>query len=318
MVYCQKYKTMTVKGWIQLICLLFVIITFSACSNSVDDLANQAKRYKSPEKAVNALIDRIRENDMQGLKSILGPKSERLVNSGDEVTDKVEREGFLEKYEKMIKLEKNGSDQVNLIVGEEEWSFPIPIVKGDGGWYFDVSAGLEEIMNRRIGRNELDVIGVMRAYVDAQREYYAVDHDKDGIHEYAQKIFSDEGQKNGLFWPVKPGEELSPFGPLAAEAAMEGYNKNDGQPTPYHGYYYKVLRKQGKKPSGREYNYIVNKNMILGFALVAYPAEHGNSGIMTFVVNHQDVIYEKDFGENTEQIVKGMEQYDPDETWKKN
>ncbi len=318
MVYCQKYKTMTVKGWIQLICLLFVIITFSACSNSVDDQANQAKRYKSPEKAVNALIDRIRENDMQGLKSILGPKSERLVNSGDEVADKVEREGFLKKYEKMIKLEKDGSDQVNLIVGEEEWSFPIPIVKGDGGWYFDVSAGLEEIMNRRIGRNELDVIGVMRAYVDAQREYYADDHDKDGIHEYAQKILSDEGQKNGLFWPVKPGEELSPFGPLAAGAAMEGYEKNDSQPAPYHGYYYKVLRTQGKKPSGREYNYIVNDNMILGFALVAYPAEHGNSGIMTFVVNHQDVIYEKDFGENTEQIVRVMEQYDPDETWKKN
>jgi len=190
-------------------------------------------------------------------------------------------------------------------------------VKKGEKWYFDAAAGKEEILNRRIGRNELSVIDVVHAYVDAQREYESEDRDDDGVQEFAQKVMSDEGKKDGLFWPAKEGEESSPLGPFAAEAVKEGYRKKEGGPTPYHGYYYKILTKQGKSAPGGEYDYVVNGNMILGYALIAYPADYGNSGIMTFIVNQDDIVYEKDLGPDTGKMAGSMEAYDPDETWEK-
>jgi hypothetical protein len=204
-------------------------------------------------------------------------------------------------------------------VGSEDWPFPIPLVKKDEYWFFDTMAGKEEILNRRIGRNELNAIQVCLAYVDAQREYVLKDRDGNKLLEYAQKFISSKGKKNGLYWEVKEGEKLSPLGPLVAKAAKEGYigRKPVGKHTPYHGYYYKILKAQGKNAPGGEYDYIVKEKMIGGFASVAYPAEYGNSGVMTFIVNHDGVVYEKDLGKETEKIATAMKKFDPDKTWKK-
>jgi len=187
----------------------------------------------------------------------------------------------------MHKLDQETPEKAILIVGKDEWPFPLPIVKAGERWHFDVAAGKEELLNRRIGRNELDVIKVMNAYVDAQREYAGMDRDGDGVREFAQKLPSDEGKKDGLYWPVKEGEEMSPMGPLVAEAIKEGYSKEDEGPTAYHGYYYKMLKAQGPSAPGGVYDYVVNDNMILGFGLMAYPAEYEASGIMAFIINQQ-------------------------------
>ena len=197
--------------------------------------------------------------------------------------------------------------------------FQFHSLKKVNAWFFDTIAGKEEILNRRIGRNELNAIQVCLAYVDAQREYVLKDRDGDRLLEYAQKFISNQGKKNGLYWEIKEGEKQSPLGPLVAKAAKEGYTgkKPVGKRTPYHGYYYKILKAQGKNAPGGEYDYIVKDKMIGGFALVAYPAEYGNSGVMTFMVNHDGVVYEKDLGKDTEKIAAAMKKFDPDKTWKK-
>jgi hypothetical protein len=203
-------------------------------------------------------------------------------------------------------------------VGKDDLPIPVPIVKKGEKWYFDAAAGKEEILNRRIGRNELSVIDSMHAYVDAQREYAArKDRGADALAGYAQKFLSDEGKKNGLYWPAKEGEEMSPLGPLVAQASKAGYQKKKDAPTPYHGYYYKIVKAQGKNAPGGKYDYVVNGKMTLGFALVAWPAEYGNSGIMTFIVNQDNIVYQKDFGSDTARIAGALKTYDPDKTWKK-
>ncbi|MFI5324152.1 MAG: DUF2950 domain-containing protein, partial [Thermodesulfobacteriota bacterium] len=193
------------------------------------------------------------------------------------------------------------------------------IVKKGERWIFDTEAGREEILNRRIGRNELNVIEVLHAYVDAQREYASKDRNGDGSLEFAQKLVSTNGKHDGLYWETKEGEEMSPFGPLAAQAAKEGYNvkPQSDDYSPYHGYFYKILKGQGKSAHGGRYDYVVNGKMILGFALVAYPSKYGSSGIMTFIVNQEGVVYEKDLGKNTADIAQSMKWYDPDGSWKK-
>ena len=206
-----------------------------------------------------------------------------------------------------------------LIVGQNDWPFPIPIVGQDGKFVFDTAAGKEEILNRRIGRNELYTIQVMLAVVDAQREYAMKDNDQDGLLEYAQKFRSDPGKKNGLFWRTKEGEEPSPLGALVAQARQEGYFEKEPTegPSPYHGYFYRMLTAQGANANGGEFDYIVNGKMIGGFAIVAYPAEYGNSGVMTFIVNHDGVVYQKDLGEDAEKEARAMKRFDPDKTWTK-
>ena len=225
----------------------------------------------------------------------------------------------ISKYGEMNRLTEKDDKNIILRVGNQDWPFPIPIVKVGENWRFDTDKGKEEILNRRIGKNELNAIQVCLAYVDAQHEYALKKRERRGLSEYAQKFVSEGGKKNGLYWETREGEEQSPLGPLMAKAVKEGYpgKKAGDKRSPYHGYYYRILKSQGKNSPGGEYDYVVKGKMIGGFALVAYPAEHGNSGIMTFMVNHDGVVYEKDLGKDTEKNAMAMKQFDPDQTWKK-
>jgi hypothetical protein len=268
---------------------------------------------------VNALVVAVKADNKKEMLAILGPVGKELISSGDEVADKEGREKFLKAYDEMNTLEKESADKIVLHVGTDNWPLPIPIVKKNNTWVFDTKAGKEEILNRRIGRNELNVIEVLHAYVDAQREYASKDCKGSGVVEFAQKFISTEGKHDGLYWEAKEGEEMSPLGPLVAQAANEGYaERAEGiNFSPFHGYYYKILKEQGKHATGGAYDYVVKGKMILGYALVAYPAQHGNSGVMTFIVNQEGIIYQKDFGKNTESIAKAMKKFNPDKTWNK-
>jgi hypothetical protein len=312
----------TDRNSLRLTVLGVIVVIMMVCTAYTHANAGEIKQksYASPEAAVKALVDAIRANDNNELLAIFGPGSEDIISSGDEVADKNTREKFLSDYEEKNKLEKETPDKVVLETGSDDWPLPIPIVKKGNARVFDTRAGKDEMLSRRIGRDELDTIQAMHGYVDAQREYIKKDRDGNGFLEFAQKITSSEGKHNGLYWDSKEGEEESPLGPFFAEAAKVGYNlnkKQSDQPTPYHGYLYKILKGQGKNAPGGQYDYVVNGKMILGFALVAYPANYGSSGIMTFIVNQDDIVYEKDLGKNTEQIVRAMQKYDPDKTWKK-
>jgi len=303
-----------------LLALVFAVATgVSAPDSSAATAKAKQKTFASPEEAVKAMIDAMKAGDKAQLSAIFGPGSESVVSSGDNVVDKAERERFLKNYEEKNSLEKKGDDRVILQVGKDDWPLPIPIRKTGSAWSFDVKAGKEEILNRRIGRNELDVIDLLHAYVDAQREYAAKDRDGDGVYPYAQKFRSMPGKKDGLYWEAREGEEQSPFGPLAAEAAREGYAKKSGSgnPVPFHGYFFRILSAQGKNAPGGRYSYLVKGKMLLGFAMVAYPANYGVSGIMTFLVNQEGVVYQKDLGRNTARKAVAMKEYDPGPTWKK-
>jgi len=274
------------------------------------------KSFKSPEEAVKGLMEAVKAGDEKEVLAIFGPEGKEIISSGDEIADKEVRDRFIKAYDEMSMLVKKGANRVILAVGKDEWPFPIPIVKQKGGWSFNTRDGKEEILNRRIGKNELSAIQVCLAYVDAQREYVLKDRDSDALLEYAQKFFSTEGKKDGLYWEAKEGEEQSPLGPLVAKAVKEGYTSAK-KPIPYHGYFYRILKTQGKNAPGGEFDYVVKGKMIGGFALVAYPAEYGVSGVMTLIVNHNGVVYEKDLGRGTEKIASAMAKYDPDKTWKK-
>ena len=277
------------------------------------------KSFKSPEEAVKALVDASKGNDKKELMAIFGPAGKELISSGDEVADQAGRDRFVRAYEATNRVVSENEKKVILHVGIKDWPFPIPIVKEGENWFFDTKAGKQEVLNRRIGRNELNTIQVCLAYVDAQREYALRSRDRGGLLEYAQKFGSEKGKKDGLYWEANEGEEQSPLGPLAAKAAREGYTrtKSGEKPSPYHGYYYKILKTQGENAMGGAYDYVVKGKMIGGFALVAYPAEYGNSGVMTFMVNHEGAVYQKDLGKETEKIAGAMKNYNPDKTWKK-
>jgi hypothetical protein len=294
-------------------------MTLAAFYQSAFAADGKQKSFKSPEEAVKALIDAVKGNDAKELLTIFGPAGKELISSGDEVADKTGRDRFAKAYEEMNKLVNENDKKVILHVGNEEWPFSIPVIKKGEHWFFDTKAGKEEILNRRIGRNEFNAIQVCLAYVDAQREYVLKNRNGEKLREYAQKFVSERGKKNGLYWEAKEGEEQSPLGPLVAKAAKEGYTgkKSGDKPTPYHGYHYKILKAQGKNSAGGEYDYIVKGKMIGGFALVAYPAEYGDSGVMTFIVNQDGVVYEKDLSKDTEKIATAMKKFDPDKTWKK-
>lgn len=275
--------------------------------------------FASPEEAVKVLVDALKADNMEELRAIFGPAGKEVLSSGDAIEDRAGRERFLKAYETKNALIQDGDAKVVLQIGTEEWPFPIPIVKRGEKWSFDTRKGKEELINRRIGRNELNTIQVCLAYVDAQREYALKDRDANGLLEYAQKFRSDPGKKNGLYWEVKTGEEQSPLGPLFAGAQEKGYSAKGagGNPVPYCGYYYRILTAQGKGAPGGAYDYLVKGKMIGGFALVAYPAKYGASGVMTFIVNHDGVVYQKDLGRNTEKTAQAMKLFDPDSTWKK-
>jgi len=291
----------------------FIVLLFfgSAHAETV-----KQRTFASPEEAVKAFIEALKSNDVKALEAILGPGSRDLVSSGDPVADKAVRERFLSRYGEKNRLEVTDA-KANLSLGNDDWPFAVPIVKKDGLWRFDAKAGKEEILARRIGQNELSAIQFCLAYVDAQREYTLKDRDGDGLLEYAQKFGSDKGKKNGLYWKAKEGEEQSPLGPIAAAAYSRGYRKKGENPQPFYGYFYRILTGQGKNAPGGAYGYLAKGNMIGGFALVAYPAKYASSGVMTFIVNHDGVVYEKDLGRNTEKAVQAMKLFDPDSTWKK-
>jgi hypothetical protein len=281
-------------------------------------LAAKAKQktFGTPEAAVEALVKALRDGSEKELLAIFGPGGESLVSSGDKVDDRETRAKFIGLYDEKNRLQKEGEAKVILHAGDKDWPFPIPIVKTGDNWRFDTKQGREEMLNRRIGENELGAIQTCLAIVDAQREYAAVDRDGDGLLEYAQKFYSTKGKTDGLYWEVKPGEKPSPLGPLVAKAQGEGYMPGE-KPAPYNGYFFRILTAQGKSAKGGAYSYLVKGNMVGGFAVVAYPATYAVSGVKTFIVNHEGVVYEKDLGPKTVKLAKSMKTYNPDKTWEK-
>lgn len=282
--------------------------------------------YATPEAAGRALADAVRAESASAVLRVVGPSSRAWLFSGDAVSDREDWKRFLAAYDARHGFSESGDGRVFLIVGEDSWPFPAPLKRKGDGWVFDLAAGREEVLNRRIGRNELATIKTVLAIVDAQREYAATDPDGDGYFDYARKIRSSAGKKDGLYWPVMPGEAPSPLGELIAHAANEGYRKASGQsaaasrtqPGAYHGYRYRLLTSQGKDANGGAYSYLVNDRLIGGFAVVAYPAKYGVSGVMTFIVNHEGVVYEKNLGPQTEAEASRLRSFNPGPGWQRN
>jgi len=274
------------------------------------------KTFESLDDAVNALVGAFRAGDRKALIEILGPKGRPLISSGDEVADRAAFQRFVTAYDRAHRLE-GGGGKVVLYVGDNDFPVAIPLVPDGPRWFWDTDAGDDELLYRRIGRNELSAIEVCLAYLDAQREYYSRDRGA-GILEYAQRLESTKGKRDGLYWETKPGERPSPLGPLVADARAAGYTKPEpGKRMPYHGYLYRLLLAQGPEAPGGAYDYLVKGHMIGGFALVAYPATYAVSGITTFIVSHDGVVYQKDLGPRTAQIANAMKMFNPDKTWTK-
>jgi hypothetical protein len=313
------------RATIFLFCLVGLPVVFCGCASSSappaasENVPDQAT-FPTADKAVAALVDAIRSDNSDLLKFILGPESDQLISSGDTVADQLNKQKFLSRYDEKHALVPASDGVMTLTVGDDDWPLPIPLVQDTGGWSFDTEAGIDEIVSRRIGRNELSTIQVCLAIVDAQREYVQQNPSGDDLPQYAQKFFSDPGQKNGLFWETAQGETPSPLGPLVAEATDQGYpqpHPSATSPHPYHGYLYHILKSQGPSATGSAVDYIVNGKMIGGFAAVAYPAEYRNSGVMTFIVNHEGIVYQKDLGPDTTSIAESMIAFDPDSSWTK-
>jgi hypothetical protein len=323
----MEEKAMPINIWNSKKCLIYrfgftiigAVMILVGFYQNVSAADTEPKSFTSPDEAVKALVNVVKGDDTKELLQIFGPAGKEIIFSGDEVADKTGRNRFIKAYEERNRLTKENDKKIILHVGNQDWPFPIPIIKVDETWRFDPQEGKEEILNRRIGRNELNTIQVCLAYVDAQREYAVKNRNSGGLPEYAQKFVSEKGKRNGLYWEASEGEEQSPLGPLMAKAVKEGYTgkKSGDKRAPYHGYYYRILKSQGKDAPGGEYDYVVKGKMIGGFALIAYPAEYDNSGIMTFMVSHDGVVYEKNLGQDAEKIATAMKKFDPDKTWKK-
>lgn len=290
-----------------------LVAGWAAIAVSSSALAQQD--YKSPQAAVDALVATAKSGDQKTALDVLGRGGEDIISSGDQVSDDAVRQRFVASYDAKHSVETH-SDRAILVIGDNDYPFPIPMVRNrNGTWSFDTEAGRREILYRRVGHNELDAIQTSLAYVDAQNDYAAKDWGE-GVDVYAQRFVSASGKKDGLYWPTAPGEEESPLGELLAAASKLGYRTGEGR-SPYHGYYYKILTKQGPAAAGGAADYIVNGKMIGGFALVAYPAEYRNSGVMTFIVNYAGTVFQKDLGHDTETLAEAMTSFDPNESWKK-
>lgn len=294
---------------------LAVVTVFLTGGFATRSMAQQPrqKTFSSPDEATSALVMAMKNNDEKLTLEILGPDGKHIVYSGDEVEDAQNRANFVERYQEMHRLVREPDGSVVLYIGAKNWPTPIPIVKKGNAWFFDTDAGKKEILYRRVGRNEISAIKVCQELVAAEKEYYATQH-----NEYAKQIFGDEGQHNGLYWKAADGEPQSPIGPLVASAVAEGYVKGkNGPPTPYRGYYYHILTRQGKDAPGGAKSYIVNGKMTGGFAFVAFPAEYRSSGVVTFIVGPDGVVYQKDFGKKAAILGKAMKEYNPDSSWQK-
>lgn len=278
--------------------------------------ASAQQAFKTPDEAASALVSAAKASDPKELLTVLGPDGADIISSGDKAADAATRDKFIAAYDAKHQISMEGDNKAIMVIGEEDFPLPIPIVRKDGTWRFDTAAGREEILYRRIGRNELDTIQSCLAYVDAQNEYADKDRTGAGNGIYAQRIVSSPRKKDGLYWPEVQRNDPSPLGDFFAEATKQGYRVGGGR-TPYHGYYYKILTKQGAAAAGGELDYVVKDKMIGGFALVAYPAEYRNSGVKTFIVNHAGVVYEKDLGPRSAELAERMTSFNPDKTWQK-
>ena len=291
---------------------LLVVLAALLLTTSV---ATAQQTYKTPQAAVDALVAAAKADDEKAALAVFGKAGEDIISSGDKVSDDAIRKRFVESYDAKHQIAMDGDAKATLVIGQNDYPFPVPLVRKAGLWSFDTEAGRREVLVRRIGRNELNAIQTSLAYVDAQDEYAAKDRGA-GVGVYAQRFVSEPDKKNGLYWPTAAGEEESPLGELFAAASKQGYRAGEGR-TPYHGYYYKILTKQGPAAPGGAHDYVVNGKMIGGFALVAYPAEYRNSGVMTFLVNYDGTVYQKDLGRDTTALAEEMTAYNPDKTWTK-
>jgi hypothetical protein len=275
----------------------------------------QQQHFATPEAAAAALVAAVKKGDEPALLRVLGNDAKPLIESGDAVADREAGERFVAGYEAAHRFDATNARRSELVTGNDEWPFPIPIVKESAGWRFDTAAGQEEILDRRVGRNERFTIQTCLAIVDAQREYYERNPDKSPLHHYARRVASSEGKRDGLYYPTSEGEEESPLGALVAQARAEGYSKD--KPTPFHGYYYRLLEAQGPHARDGAYSYVVKGQMLGGFGVVAFPASYDNSGVMTFIVNQDGVVYQKDLGADTEKTARAIERFDPDSSWER-
>ena len=278
--------------------------------------ANAQQAFKTPDEAASALAGAAKAGDPKAIVTVLGPDGADIASSGDPVADAATREKFVAAYNAKHQITMEGDNKAIVVIGQEDFPLPIPLLRKDGAWRFDTAAGREEILFRRIGKNELDAIQSSLAYVDAQNDYADKDRTGAGKGLYAQRIVSSAGKRDGLYWPDAQNSDPSPLGELVAKASAQGYRTGGGR-TPFHGYYFKILDKQGAAAPGGELEYVVKGKMIGGFALVAYPAEYRNSGVMTFIVNHNGIVYEKDLGPRTAELAERMTAYNPDSTWHK-
>lgn len=299
-------------------CLAFTLFMLLGLAMP-DVAAGTGKTFGTAEEAVKALVSATSAKDRNALHTLFGLAGEELENP-DRIQSTNELDAFTAAFRQTNRLSRLSDAEYVLEVGADLWPFPVPIVKKDGRWFFDTEVGKDELLGRRIGQNELSTLEVMRGYVDAQREYAGKDRDGDDVLEYAQRIASSPGKTDGLYWPTELNNQESPLGPFVADAQTEGYfippDASDDGPQPFHGYLFKILTRQGRGAPGGKHDYIVNGNMILGFALIAWPAKYGSSGVMTFIVNQQGRVYEKDLGEKTAKVVKETRAYDPDKSWR--
>jgi hypothetical protein len=298
--------------------LLTVILPLAACKKTETPPAKASiSVFASPDDASNALLAAAKSGDQNALLAIFGPDSKEVLYSGDAVEDKNAGDAFVARYGVMHRWRKMADGSQTLVVGADNFPFPIPLKQnGDGKWFFDTAAGRDEVLNRRIGRNELAIIEVCGAVADAQGEYFSQLHDGEKVKQFAAKFISDPGKQNGLYWKSSEGQPPSPLGPLAAFATAEGYSaKPEGGQTTFHGYKFRMLKGQTDKAPGGAKDYVVNGKMTGGFAFVAYPAEYGNSGVMTFIINQDGVLLQKDLGKTTTETATAMSLFDPDPGW---
>src|SRR5664280_500703 len=312
-----QFKRGVSPYWI-LLALFALVISLASCSKKQEQppaAAAVQKTFATPDDAGKAVVDAAKSDNQEAMLAIFGPGSKDLIYSGDAQEDKASFDGFAKSYDAMHRWRKVDDNTQILRVGSDNHAFAIPLKKNSSGqWAFDTAAGKDEIMARRIGRNEMAAIDVCAAIADAQAEYFSQHHD--GVKQYAKKFISDEGKQNGLYWSSPEGKSRSPVGPLVAFATGEGYKVQANQHVPFHGYYFRELFKQGPDAKGGAKDYVVNGKMTGGFAYVAYPAEYGVSGIKTFIVNQQRVVYEKDLGKTTTDTAEAMTDFNPDKSWK--
>lgn len=310
-------KKIGLLSMVNAVCLLAILSILLGLQEDAVARTKRQKTFETPEATVTALVKAVQASNPKYLVRLLGPGSKAIVISGDEVQDRQNRAQFLRAYKEKNRLEPGADGTVRLFIGKDDWPFPFPIVKDGKHWRFDAQAGKEEVLNRRIGENELDAMQVCLAIADAQRDYSEMMADIKKRPEYAQKFESTQGQKDGLFWETAPNDKQSPLGPLISRARAEGYDDSLNRAAPYHGYLYKILMSQGETANGGAFNYVIDGKMIGGFAVVAFPAIYGSSGVHTFIMNHEGVIYLKDLGKDTVKTVADMTEFNPDNTWEK-